>query len=145
MAFTVQNPNPPNSQLITRGKPTNLGTLGANNQAVQFFVSNLRDAPNGTDALTITVNPTGALAGGTFQLEGSIDGGLSWFSIIPSAAAAGTNNSTAIIGITAPVPADTAAIAAFCYNITGLSGATIFRFGLTAFTSGSGAVWAYTP
>jgi len=143
MAFTVQNPNPPNSQLLTRGLPKNLGTLSANNQAVQFLVSNLRDAPNGTDALTISVNPTGALVAATFALEGSIDGGLSWFNIIPSGATAGTNNSTAIVG-TAAAP-DTNVIFAATYNITGLSGATIFRFGNTAFTSGSGAVWAYTP
>jgi len=143
MAFTVQNPNPPNAQLLTRALPKNLGTLGANNQAVQFLVSNLRDAPNGTDALSIQVNPTGTLAGGTFVLEGSFDGGLSWFSILASANSAGANNSTAIISQTGA--ADTAAIFAATYNITGISGATLFRFGLTAFTSGSGAVWAYCP
>jgi hypothetical protein len=145
MPFAIQNPNPPNSQLLTRGLPKNLGTLSANNQAVQFLVSNLRDAPNGTDALTIQVNPTGTLAGGTFILEGSIDGGLSWFTVVVSSATAGGNNSTAITGITAPAPVDTAAIFAGTWNITGLSGATLFRFGLSAFTSGSGAVWAYTP
>jgi len=143
MPFTVQNPAPPNSQLLTRGLPKNLGTLSANNQAVQFLVSNLRDAPNGTDALSIQVNPTGTLAGGTFVLEGSFDGGLSWFSVLASANSAGANNSTAIISQTGP--ADTAAIFAATYNITGISGATLFRFGLTAFTSGSGAVWAYCP
>jgi len=143
MAFTVQNPSPPNGQFVTRAKPTNLGTLSANNQAVQFLVSNLVAAPNGTDALTISVNPTGTLAGGTFVLEGSIDGGLSWFVIAASANTASNNNSTA--NITQTGAPDTAAIFAATYNITGLSGATIFRFGLTAFTSGSGAVWVLVP
>jgi hypothetical protein len=143
MALTVQNPNPPNSQLLTRGLPKNLGTLGANLQAMQFLVANLHASPNGTDALSIQVNPTGTLAGGTFILEGSFDGGNSWFVVAASATGAGTNNSTAIITQTGAN--DTAAIFAATYNITGLSGATIFRFGLTAFTSGSGAVWAYIP
>jgi len=147
MAFTLVNNAPgtvlAGTPMLTRGKASNLGTLNAANTAVQFTVSNLRDAPNGTDALTIIVNPTGALAGGTFVLEGSIDGGLSWFSILASANSAGANNSTAIISQTGA--ADTAAIFAATYNITGLSGPTLFRFGTTAFTSGSGAVWAVTP
>lgn len=144
MPSTVVNPNPPASQLLKRGTPSNLGTLSALNQAVQFFVSNLRDAPNGTDALTISVNPTGTLAGATFVLEGSIDGGLSWFSVLASANSAGANNSTAITSQTGAL--DTATIFAATYNITGISGATIFRFGISAGTiTGSGAVWAYTP
>lgn len=142
MAFTVVN-TAPGVPMLTRGKPVNLGTLGAANNAVTFTISNLRDAPNGTDALSITVNPTGSLVGGTFVLEGSIDGGLSWFVVTASAASAGANNSTAIISQTGT--ADTAAIFAATYNVTGLSGATLFRFGTTAFTSGSGAVWAYCP
>jgi hypothetical protein len=142
MAFTVVNPSPPNGQFVTRAKPTNLGTLAANNQAVQFTVSNLVAAPNGTDALTIQVNPTGTLAGGTFVLEGSADQGASWFVVTASAASAGANNSTAIITQTgAP---DTAAIFAATYNITGIT-SCLFRFGLTAFTSGSGAVWVLVP
>jgi hypothetical protein len=101
----------------------------------------MRDAPNGTDALTITVD--GTIAGGTFVLEGSIDSGATWFTVAVSAASAGSNNSTAIVATTS-VP-DTAATFAGSYNITGLSGPTLFRFGLTAFTSGSGTVWICVP
>lgn len=141
MAFTVQNLPAP-TPMLTRGKAANLGTLSATNQAVQFSVSNLRDAPNGTDALTIAVSATGSLTATAFVLEGSIDGGNSWFAVTVSAATAGANNSTAITGTGA---ADTAAAFAGTYNITGLSGPTLFRFGVTGTVTGSGAVWAVTP
>ena len=142
MAFTLVNvPAAGPYPMLTRGKPANLGTLTAANQAVQFAVSNLGAAPNGTDALSISVG--GNLSGGTFILEGSIDGGSTWFLITASAASAGSNNSTAIISQTGG--ADTAPVFAATYNITGLSGPTAFRFGTTAFTSGSSPVWAVTP
>src|SRR5277367_4653425 len=127
MAFTVVNI--PGVPMITRGRPANLGALAATNQAVAFSVSQLGGAPNGTDALTVTTG--GNLTATAFVLEGSIDGGTTWFSVLASANTAGANNSTAIISATTPAPPDTAATSANTYNITGLSGLTLFRFGVT--------------
>src|SRR5271154_2810488 len=125
MAFTIVNL--PGVPMITRGRPANLGALAATNQAVAFSVSQLVANPNGTDALTITTG--GNLTATAFVLEGTIDAGASWFLIVPSGSTAGTNNSTAIITPTGA--ADTNASSANTYNITGLSGLTLFRFGVT--------------
>jgi hypothetical protein len=136
MALTLVNPNLP-SPMVTRGKPANLGTLAAANAAVQFGVSQVGTPPNGTDALAIFT--TGNLTATAFLLEGSGDGGLTWFTITPSAATAGQNNSTAIISATGT--SDTAVSFAACYNITGLSGWCLFRFGITGTVTGTGAAW----
>ena len=139
MAFTIVNL--PGVPMITRGRSANLGTLALTNQAVAFSVSQLVANPNGTDALTITTG--GNLTATAFVLEGTIDAGASWFLIVPSGSTAGTNNSTAIITPTGA--ADTNASSANTYNITGLSGLTLFRFGVTGTVTGSGAVWVATP
>lgn len=141
MAFTVLAPG--FTQQVTRGKTANLGTLAAANQAVQFTIANLREPPNGTDALTIQVPAAGALVGGTFVLEVSLDNGLSWGTVLASANSAGANNSTAIVSTTGV--ADTAATFISTYNVTGLSGPGLFRFGTTALTSGTGAVLVCCP
>jgi len=139
VAFTLVNPNLP-TPMLTRGRAANLGTISATNNAVQFSVSQLGVPPNGTDALTISVG--GSLTATAFVLEGSIDTGTTWFLITPSAATAGQNNSTAIIGTGA---ADTNSAFAATYNITGLSGPTLFRFGVTGTVTGTGPIWAVTP
>lgn len=139
MALTVIPPL--FTQQVTRGKTLNAGTFSAANNAVQFTISNLRDAPNGTDALSITAG--GNLTATAFVLEGSLDAGVTWFVVTASAASAGANNSTAIISVTGT--ADTAAAFAATYNVTGLSGPTLFRFGVTGTITGSGNVYIVCP
>lgn len=114
---------------LTRGKNVNLGTLAANGDVVSFTVPEPSRDHQGN--IVIQVNPTGTLAGGTFALEVSIDQGASW------AVLAGT-----ALTLTGQPGGDTAAIFMAQYNVSGFGAGAIFKFGLSALTSGSGAVWA---
>lgn len=113
---------------LTRGKPINLGTLGANGNVVAFTVPEPSRDHQGN--IVIQVNATGALVG-TFALEVSIDGGASY------AVIAGT-----ALTLTGQPGSDTAAVFMSQYNVSGFGAGALFKFGLSAYTSGSGAVWA---
>lgn len=125
MAFTVVN-TAPGVPRINRGQPSNLGTLGAANNAVTFVLSSPREFVLNK----IVVSVGGNLAGGTFVLEGSIDGGATWF-VVPAQAS----------DVTQTGAPDTAAVFAARYDVSGLGAGCLFRFGTTAFTSGSSPVW----
>ncbi len=126
-AFVLQNVAPFPS--VNRGQPLNIGTLSAVNQAFAFALK----APRELGLNKIVISTGGNLSGGTFVLEGSLDAGATWF-VIPVVAAdiVMTN-----------VPPDTPATFAARYEVSGLAGGCLFRFGATALTSGSGAVWIH--
>jgi hypothetical protein len=133
MASTIINTNF-GVPMVTRGKPSNLGTINATGQVVTFTVSARNEAPNGFDAVVITT--TGNLVAATPILECSIDGGVTWFSVgLPS-----SSSSVPTLGTTV-LNSDTATTSANAYTIAGLQGLGLFRFGFTTFTSGSGACW----
>lgn len=125
MAFTIVNPLGGEPKRLSRGVPTPLGTLAAVNQAVAFSFS----PSDASTQRNLVITTSGNLLG-TDYLEFSLDGGTSW-----GAVPALTSDVAAAAG------ADTAAAKANRYNISGLCGAQ-FRYGITAFTSGSGAVTA---
>jgi hypothetical protein len=114
---------------LTRGKPIGLGTLGANGNVVVFTVPEPSRDHQGY--LTIQVGSTGALTGGTFALELSLDGGTSY------AVLTGTT-----LVLTGQPGADTPAIFAAQYNIGGYGSGALFKFGLSAYTSGTGVAYA---
>lgn len=126
--------NGPGTPMVTRGKGTNIGTLpvNASTTAVQFTVSNNTNNPNGFDELVIFC--VGGTVG-TPVLECSIDGGVTWASVV-----APTNASSAATFTAAGFAGDTAVASANGYTIAGLSGYALFRFG-AAVTVGSTAVW----
>ena len=124
MAFTVQNG--PGVPRVNRGQALKAGALGAANQAVAFTLP----SPREFSLNKIVISLDGNLAGGTFVLECSIDGGNTWF-VVPAQAS----------DVTATGAADTAAVVANRYDVSGLDAVGLFRFGTTAFTSGSSNVW----
>lgn len=125
----VNGPNP--TPALTRGRPVNLGTLAAAGNAVQFSLAQESASPNGLDCLTMVTVGAGSAAG----LEASIDGGATWFQVLPRAAT-GTAPNYSLTTINS----DTAATSANTYDVSGLQAGALFRFGV--WTSGSAAVWA---
>lgn len=125
MAFTVINAAGGVPRVI-RGTAIPLGTLGAANNAVAFALPVIsHTSPN-----YMVIALSGNLAGGTYVLEASLDGGSTWF-VVPAVA-----TDLTVTGV-----ADAAAVAVSRYWIEGLRGGAIFRYGTTAYTSGSSAVW----
>lgn len=124
MAYTIPNSAFSGARL-ERGIPSLLGTLGAANQAVAFTLPTIQYPSLRRLALSVS----GTLSGGTYVLEVSQDGGASWYALATS----DTNLSTT------SVP-DTAGVTALRYDVSGLSGC-LFRFGTTAYTSGTGTVY----
>jgi hypothetical protein len=113
-------------QKLTRGFPVNLGTLAANGDVVAFTIPEPSRDHQGN--LVIQVGP--GIAGGTFALEASLDGAVSW------AVVTGTS-----LGVSGQPGSDTAAVFAAQYNVSGFGAGAQFRFGLaTAPTSGNSAV-----
>src|SRR5579872_4932810 len=123
MAFTVVNGVAPFPR-VNRGQPLNAGTIAAANNAVAFSLPSPREFS--LNKIVIAMVGGSAI---TAVLEGSIDGGATWF-VIPAQTS----------DITATGTADTAASFAARYDVSGLDAGCLFRFGATAIT-GSGAVW----
>ena len=127
--------NGPGVPMVTRGRGTNIGTLpvNASTTVVQFTVSQLNACPNGLDGISI-VTAGGTV--GTPVLEASIDGGVTWFSILVSSG----GSSSMPVESTTTFGGDTASSSANSYAITSLSGLTLFRFG-AAVTVAPAVVW----
>jgi hypothetical protein len=100
----------------------NVGTVSALNTPVVFGLPDMSQTYTG---LVTVVGNGGAATGPTWVLEGSIDGGSTWF-VIPA-------QSTLPIAITGQMTGDTAPLFANQYNVAGLGGA-LFHFGLSAGT-----------
>lgn len=101
---------------LTRGFPAKLGTLIAANTAVAFTI------PEPTrDNQGVLVIQTSGTAGTTATLEGSIDGGNTFF-VIPA-------STTPTLAITGQLTGDTAATFAACYQVSGMGAGTLFKFG----------------
>jgi len=126
--------NGPGIPVIPRSKPLNIGTLpiNASTTAVQFTVSNLIGSPNGFDTLVVFT------VGGTINtpvLECSIDGGVTWATVV-----APTNASSSTTFTATAFGGDTAVSSATGYTIAGLQGYAVFRWG-AAVTVAPAAVW----
>jgi hypothetical protein len=105
----------------------NLGTIAAVTAPVQFGLGDMSQTYRGQ--LTIVASG-GAVASPTWVLEGSLDQGSTWFVIPPQ--------TTLPIALTGQLSGDTAPLAAYQYNVSGLSGC-LFKFGATA-----GTAWTQT-
>ena len=105
---------------LTPGYNTNIGSITALNQAVQFAVPEASNLSSNTYRGQVQiVVPSGVVVGGQWVLEGSQDSGATWFTI-PA------NNFNTF----APMLGDQPAVFGAKYDISGLGGNTIFRFGL---------------
>lgn len=100
----------------------NLGTIAAITAPLQFGLGDTSQTYRGV--LTL-VGSGGAVTGPTWALEGSLDLGVSWFTI-PA-------NTTQPLVLTGQLSGDTAAIFVTQYNVSGLSGC-LFKIGATAGT-----------
>jgi hypothetical protein len=111
---------------LTRGFPAKLGTLVAANTAVQFSIPE----PTRDNQGVLIIQVTGT-AGTTATLEGSIDGGATWF-IVPAAQT---------FAVTGQLTGDTAATAAFSYTVSGMGAGTSFKFGYAGAGVPTAVVW----
>lgn len=128
MAATVVNTPNPGTIKLTRGKAANAGVIGAANTVVQFTVPEPSRDHQGN--IVIQVSNTGTLVGATFKLECSLDGGVQWFDVVlPTASTTADFTDTAASAGFGPV------------NLSGFGAGALFRFGISAVTSGTGTVW----
>lgn len=111
---------------LTRGLSQKLGTLVAANTAVAFTISE----PTYYNQGTLIVQVTGA-AGTTATMEGSIDGGATWF-IIPA---------QTTFAVTGQLTGDTAATLGFSYNVSGMGSGLLFKFGFAGAGVPTAVVW----
>ena len=105
----------------------NLGTVAAITAPLQFGLGDTTQTYRGL--LTIVASG-GAVTGPTWALEGSLDQGTTWF-VIPA-------QTTLPIALTGQFSGDTAPLAAYQYNVSGLAG-SLLKFGATA-----GTAWTAT-
>lgn len=115
---------------LSRGVAVNLGTLVAANTAVAFTIS----TPTFEHQGVLILQTTGTV-GTTAVLEGSLDGGATFF-IIPAVAGASA------FSVTGQLTGDTAATSAFSYVVSGLGGGCLFKFGYTGVGVPAATVWA---
>ena len=130
MASVIAN-GPTPTPVLTRGKAVNLGILSATGNVVQFSLAQENASPNGLDCLTMVTVGAGSAAG----LEASIDGGATWFQVLPRAATGTAPNYSLTV-----FNGDTASTTANSYDVSSLQAGALFRFGV--WTSGTAAVWA---
>jgi|SRR5579862_1416308 hypothetical protein len=114
---------------LTRGFPAKLGTLIAANTAVAFTVPE----PTRDNQGALLVQVTGT-AGTTATLEGSIDGGVTWF-VIPA-------STTPTLAVTGQLTGDTATTFAAIYQVSGMGAGTLFKFGYAGAGVPTAVVWA---
>ena len=128
MASTLKNPGSSltaddttnKAPQIPRAKVVSLGSLAANADVLQFVLTPPGEGHNTGDRLLITPD-TGTVTPG---LEGSVDNGVSWFGVLPIAASGTAPN---VSGTT--LNSDPAASSANIYDVSGLQGGVLFRFG----------------
>jgi hypothetical protein len=117
----IPNPSLP-TPALHRGKLLNpIASLTAAASVAQFSLTQESSTPDGLEVLVI------ATSGGTIAtpvLTCSIDGGLTWFTVLPRAAV-GTSPNYTLAGQNA----DPAATSANCYDVSGLQSSGLFRFG----------------
>lgn len=129
MASVIQNRGSQATKL-TRGFPANLGTISTAGQVVAFTIP--EPTRDNQGALIIQVSSGVTLGAGTFALEVSIDGALTW-------AVLSANTYT----LTGQPGADAAAVFMATYTVAGLGSGAQFRFGFVASpTSGTSSVFA---
>lgn len=114
---------------LTRGKPVNLGTLIAANTAVAFTIPE----PTRDNQGFLIIQVTGT-AGTTATLEGSIDGGATWWVISPLA--------TPLLAVTGQLTGDTAAAFAAQFQVSGMGAGVLFKFGYAGAGVPTAVVWA---
>ena len=140
MASVVKNTLAPGGPVVpslvtklTRGKPANLGTIVAAGDVVAFTVPE----PSREHQGFLVIQTAGGTTP-TVVLEGSLDGGATWFTF-PTVATTGIFFPYAITGQSG---ADPAATFAGQYNVSGHGAGTLFRFGRTDAGGGNAVVWA---
>lgn len=118
---------------LTRGAATKLGVLTAIlTQNVQFNIPE----PTRDNQGFLIVQGSGTITTPTAILEGSLDGGATWFSL--------TSSTNIVLGLTPLLTGDTATGSADAFQVNGMGAGCLFRFGYTAgtITSPSIIVWA---
>lgn len=123
MASTLKNAPFIAPTKLTRGRPVNLGTIVAANDAVAFAVPE----PSREHQGFIVIECVGGTTP-TLKLEASIDGGTTFFDISP------TFITTADFG-------DPASTGAAQVNVSGYGAGAQFRLGRTDANGGNCAVW----
>lgn len=130
---TVNNPS---GQIIklTNGKPTFLGSVTAIlTQCVSFTIPEpCRDYQG-----FLIVMGVGTITTPTALLEGSLDGGNSWFSV--------SGSTNIVLGVASLLTGDTPAGSADAFQCNGMGAGCLFRFGYSAGTIGGNGtigVWA---
>jgi hypothetical protein len=111
---------------LSRGASVKLGTLAAANTAVAFTIPE----PTRDNHGVLIIQVTGTAGTGP-TLEGSIDGGATWF-LIPI---------LTTFAVTGQLTGDTAATAAYAYSVAGMGAGLQFKFGYTG-GSPTAPVWA---
>lgn len=121
-----------NPTALSNGRPAKLGVISATlTQSVQFVIPEpCRDYQG-----FCIVQGVGNITTPTAILEGSIDGGVTWFSL--------TTSTNIVLGVTGLLTGDTPAGSADAFQVNGMGAGCTFRFGYTAGTiTGSITVWA---
>lgn len=127
MAASVKNVPNPGTIKLTRGKPVNLGTIVAANDAVQFTIPE----PTRDNQGALCIEMVGGVGPVVGLLEASLDGGTTWFIVtLPTVITTSAFGDTATTGTFYPI------------TISGLGSGALFRFGRTDATGGNCAVWA---
>ena len=131
MAFTLNNPT--DIPKLTRGRSWKLtglpgsAQLTATGQALAFTLGYVDLFNQGK----FLIQASGTITSPTALLEGSIDGGNTWFVVPPISS-----------DVTVTGTEDTAAVFVARYEVSGISSA-LYRFGFTAGTfTGATDVWA---
>lgn len=131
MSVPQNLPNPGTIKL-TNGKPVPVGQLSAIlTQNVQFVIPEpCRDYQG-----FCIVQGVGNITNPTAILEGSLDGGTTWFSL--------TTSTNIVLGTSPLLTGDTAAGSADAFQVNGMGAGCLFRFGYTAgVITGSITIWA---
>lgn len=117
---------------LTRGVATKLGAISATlTQNVQFVIPE----PTRDNQGFLIVQGSGNITTPTAILEGSLDGGNTWFSL--------TTSTNIVLGLSPLLTGDPAAGSADAFQVSGMGGGVLFRFGYTAGTiTGSITIWA---
>lgn len=117
---------------LTRGVHTFLGNLTSNAQVIQFTIPE----PTRDNQGFLIIQSNGTLTGtGAATMEVSVDQGQTWSTL-------GTS-STIVLSTTGNINSDPAAAAADAFQVSGMGGGVLFRYGFpSTMTTVTVAVWA---